>query len=385
MTNAVRVLQKDPTLGADRLWYDEFLDRIFIANSPTREWCDEDDYRLTVYMQETAGMVTVADHLINKAVRLVAKQRTKHVVRDWLTGLIWDGVERITSAFEDHWGVECGDYQPADYVHAASRNFFIGLVTRIFQPGCQLDTMVVFEGEQGIRKTSALRVLVGDTWYMTAHESVTRKDFFESLRGKWLVEIQEMDAFRNAEISRVKAVISTPTDRYRPSYGRTARDYPRQCVFVGTTNKDDWGNDDTGLRRFWPIRCGEVNIDTLKASRTQLLAEAVECFRKGLTWWEMPASTLEVQADRQSESAWASLVLLGLLGYTETTVTDVLIRILKHDPSQITRSSELMVGRILRLAKWTKRNRRRDGKQGTIWLAPDEGYQMASIEKSFIS
>lgn len=367
--NAVRVFHYDPTLGADVLWYDEFLDRVCVKDSESRSWRKEDAYRLTVYMQEHAGLVNIADTVVDKAAHLVARQRTKHIVRDWLRALVWDGEPRIDHAFEDHWSAECGPAQPCEYVRAASRNFFIGLVARILRPGCQVDTMVVFEGEQGTRKTSALRVLVSEPWYAVAHESVLRKDFFEVLRGKWLMEIGEMDAFSRVEVTRVKTVISTPTDTYRRSYGHDPEDVPRQCVFAGTTNKDDWGNDDTGLRRFWPLRCGLIQLDTLAAARAQLFAEAVHLCRAGESWWHMPASALDVQSDRQQDHAWTELVMAGLIGFTETTTAEVLMRVLKFDASQITRASELLVGSILRQAGWKKQNLRREGKQGKRWVA----------------
>lgn len=367
LTNVVRVLQHDPTLGPDLLWYDEFLDQVLTA---THAWRDEDDYRLTVYLQETAGLVTIADTLVAKAVRYVAHQRPRHVVRDWLTALVWDGIGRIAEAFEDHWGVTCDESLPCEYVRAASQNFFLGLVARILRPGCQLDTMVVFEGEQGIRKSSALRTLAGP-WYSAAADSVHTKDFFESLRGKWIIEIGELDAFNRAEVTRVKTVISTPTDYYRPSYGRTAIEYPRQCVFAGTTNRDDWGNDDTGLRRFWPVKCGEIRLDSLADARAQLFAEAVAAITAGATWWEMPAlPTLAVQADRQSDHAWDDLIRDGVALLEETTTLDILTRILKMDAADITRPAELAVGSSLRRAGWRKRNRRREGKQGKVWIAP---------------
>ncbi len=374
LTNAVRVLQHDPTLGPNRIWYDEFLDRIFFANSPTRMWSDEDEYRLTVYMQETTGMTALADHLVAKAVRLVAKQRPKHVVRDWLLSLVWDDVTRLEHAFEDYWNVDLTVWQPAEYVRAASRNLFIGMVARILRPGCQLDTMVVFEGAQGIQKTSALRVLASEPWYAVAHETVTHKDFLQGFRGKWLIEIGELDAFNRAEVTRVKTVISTPTDTYRPSYGRTPMDYPRQCIFAGTTNKDDWGNDETGLRRFWPIRCGPIDVTLLAAAREQLFAEAVQAFQRSATWWEMPAvSTLAAQADRQAEHAWTPLVLTGLLGQVETSIAYVLISILKFQPHQITVQAQKEVAGILRKAGWHKQNLRRNGQQGKTWTLIGNG------------
>lgn len=367
LTNAVRVLQHDPTLGPKHIWHDEFLDRTFIANSPVREWADEDDTRLTVYMQETTGLSTIGEQIVSKAIRMVAKQRSKHCVRDWLSSLTWDGEPRIDLAFEDHWGVTVSEALPADYIRAASANFFIGLVARIFQPGCQLDTMVVFEGFQGVGKTSALRVLGGD-WYGVAHESVQRKDFFESLKGKWLIEIGELDAFSRAEVTRVKTVISTPTDRYRPSYGRASIDFPRQCLFAGTTNKDEWGNDETGLRRFWPMRCGEVNIETLRAAREQLFAEAVSRFQSGSTWWEMPPSTLIVQAYRQAQDVWAGVVVEYVGTRNRVTIPDILKSAIGMDTEKQGDREKRRVSRILRLLDWEESRIQENGMRLSCWI-----------------
>lgn len=370
LTNAVRALQYDPMLGPTHLWSDEFLDRIFYANSPVREWTEEDDYRLTVHIQETTGMTTIGDQIVSKAVRMVAKQRVRHVVRDWLSALEWDQEPRIEMAFEDHWGVVASESMPADYIRAASTNFFLGMVARIFQPGCQLDTMVVFEGPQGAGKTSALRELGGE-WYGLAHESVQKKDFFESLKGKWLIEIGELDAFSRAEVTRVKTAISTPVDRYRKSYGRLSVDHPRQCVFAGTTNKDDWGNDETGLRRFWPMRCGEINVRAISDSRNQLFAEAVAKFRLGDLWWKMPqGSTENVQADRQSHHPWTEAVKLFVLLRDTVRPEEILTDCIKRELEDQDDKDLKIVCKILRLAGWENIRARSEGKMLRVWRKP---------------
>lgn len=369
LTNAVKVLQTDPVWSVDALWYDEFLDRIFVANSPTRMWRDEDDYRLTVYMQDAIGMHTIADHLVSKAVRLVAKQRTKHVVRDWLTALTWDGEPRIADAFEDYWGA---DQQPRDYVRAASQNFFIGLVARIMVPGCKLDTMPVFEGQQGIRKSSALDVLGGD-WYAVINEAVSTKDFLQSLRGKWLLEISELQSFSRSDVAHVKSMMSTRSDNYRPSYGRTTVEFPRQCAFAGTTNTDDWGTDETGLRRFWPIRCGEIDVVKLAEMREQLFAEAVEQWHQRVSWWEMPDATSSQQAERQQYDDWTEVVTTWadvevLKGLDYVTIAQIAINALKIPLNQLDKSSQMRIGRILRLAGWKRTTMRRGTNVLKAWI-----------------
>lgn len=370
LANAVTVLQKDPQWGADRIWYDEFLGRVLIANSPTREWRDEDDARLTVYMQQAIGMTTIPESNVSSAVRFVARQRPRNCVRDYLSSREWDGTQRLEHAFEDFFGVETNERQPCEYVRPVSANFFLGLAARIAFPGCQLDNMVIFEGEQGIGKARALRVLGGD-WYMLAAESIHNKDFFQALPGKWIVEIGEMESFSRAERERVKLVISTPIDRYRPSHGRHTRDFPRQCIFAGTSNRDDYGNDDTGLRRFWPVWCREIDVDGLAAARDQLFAEAWQRITAGASWWVTPTQpTKAAQRERQSEDVWTPLVLDHLRQKPEVQIHDILADACKVRPADMTHTHKLRIGSILRLAGWTKIVKRIDGRLAKIWVAP---------------
>ena len=105
LTNAVRVLQQDPTTAPGELWYDSFLDRVLCRHEGSvREWRDEDTYRLTCYLQDSYGLGTIQDATVHKAALYVAHQRPRHVVKDWLSSLTWDGEPRVSLAFEDHWG-----------------------------------------------------------------------------------------------------------------------------------------------------------------------------------------------------------------------------------------------------------------------------------------
>lgn len=371
LSNAVRVLDHDPLWAANRLWLDEFANRVMVCElNGSRVWRDDDDTALTVYIQETTGMTRIPKAFVRDAVDLVARRRGRHAVREYLSTLKWDGVERIAHAFEDHWGVDCNDGQPSDYIRAASRNFFIGLVARVEHPGCKLDTMVVFEGPQGQFKSSALDRLGGE-WYAAIDESAATKDFLQVLQGKWLVELCEMNAVSKAESASVKSMLSRRIDTYRTSYGHRAIDVPRQCVFAGTTNRTDYSIDDTGERRFWPMRCGFIDLDGLSRTRDQLFAEAVAQYRAHASWWEMPASATEVQADRLPDHAWTPLILNGVLGVAEITLAEVLIRLVGFKPENITKPAEMTAGSILRRAGWTCRPVRKPGQPPRrLWYPP---------------
>ena len=370
LNNAILFIEHDPELATPTLRYNELSGAIVYATSPTRDWRDDDDVALTARIQDTTGMLRMPKAFVQDAVDLVARRRGFHPIREWLATLTWDGVERLAYAFEEYWGAEVTDQQPSEYLRAASTNFLLSLVNRVLAPGCKVDTMPVFEGPQGIQKTTALEVLGGE-WFASIDTSVAEKDFLQALRGKWLVEIAELTAFTKTEWSHVKSMLSRRVDTYRPSYGRRALDVARHCVFAGTTNPGEWAVDDTGNRRFWPITCGVIRLDLLAAARPQLFAEAAQALRTGATHWQMPLTTTAVQATRHPQHVWTQPILDGLLGQTETTMLEVLVRILKLRLEEITVPQQHIAGSILRHAGWINKPARRQGKLMKVWFAPE--------------
>jgi predicted P-loop ATPase len=313
LNNARKVLESDKRL-IGRVWFDEFANRIRtnlrfdammdFAPGPGREWADVDDLHLMQHMQDRIGMAYVRIDTVAQAVRVVAMRNRINPPRDWMDGLVWDGVERLGAALHEGFGAE-----QDEYTAAVGRCFFVSIAARVYQPGCKVDTVPVFEGAQGLGKSRALRIIGGSDWYAECHEQVTSKDFYLVLDGKMLVELSEMQAFSRAEVTRIKGVVSCQIDRYRAPYERHASDHPRRTVLAGTTNRDDWNTDETGARRFWPIACTRVNQGWLSEHREQLFAEAAARFRRGEAWWDVPeAAAQAAQAARRPDDVWTAVV-----------------------------------------------------------------------------
>jgi len=184
--------------------------------------------------------------------------------------------------------------------------------------------MAVLESEQGFGKTTAVGELFSPNWYAEATESPTHKDFFQCLRGLWGVEIGEMESFSKTEVGKIKQVITIRSDTYRASYARTARKHRRECVFVGTTNKDDWLRDETGGRRFLPIKVGIANIARLVEDRDQLWAEAVHLYRQNFPFWILPADAKREQDKRYSEDVWTARLVRWLDGESKANLYEQL-------------------------------------------------------------
>jgi hypothetical protein len=338
------------------LHFDAFLSQVRCNG---RQWTDADTLALAERLQTTPGMLRVPLHIVAQGAEAYARRHGRNCVVEFLEGLEWDGRPRIEQCFVLAFGAT-----DSEYTRAVSRNFWRALVARPLQPGCQSDAMVVLEGEQGIRKSSACRVIAGD-WFADTDQMPGNKDFCIMLQGKLLVELGEMHAFSRAEVTAVKTAVSRRVDTYRAPFGRVAEDHRRQGSLIGTTNQFEWAQDPTGGRRFWPIRCGTVDLEWLVANREQLFAEAVRDIRAGLSWHEVPQADAKAEQDaRYATDLWEDAVLgwLTRAAKKETTSLEIAQEIYTMKLGSPSPGDNRRIGAIMRRLGWVSKKRQGAGR-----------------------
>jgi len=270
--NVCRILQHHPDFK-DRLRYDEFKNRYEYKpkGQPSRQLEDNDVVSLqTEISQAFEFMQKVGKDMVYDAVTKTSHDCGYDSAKEYLTSVKWDSKPRLDTWLSTVYGT------PNDLYHQkVGSNWLKGLVKRVLYPGCKFDYVLVLEGPQGIKKSTSLFVL-GKDWYVETTMSTDTKDFFMMFQGKALIEFSEGETLSRTEVKRMKAIISTQIDTYRPPYQRVTQDFPRRCVFAMTTNQEQYLKDETGNRRWLPVTVvlSEINIEWLEENRDQIFAEA---------------------------------------------------------------------------------------------------------------
>lgn len=313
----IRLILNNDLRVKDTFGWDEFAQRIAILKPPAWRkednqrpyWSDADDSELRYTLETLYGIDNkqkIEDETLNKAMR-----NGFHEVRKYLHGLDWDGVPRMDTLFIEFLGAE-----DTPYVRAVTRKTLLAAVGRVERPGLKFDNVLVLKGPQGQGKSQLLRRL-GKKWFSESFTTFQGKEAFEQLRGNWIIELGELAGMRKSEVETIKQFISKQVDIYRVAYGRRISEFPRQCIFVGTTNEDTFLRDRTGNRRFWPVQVGvqettrSVYSNETDAYIDQVWAEAEVAWRSGEDVWigkEMEAIAQDVQEAYTEENPYVGMI-----------------------------------------------------------------------------
>ncbi|MEY8205866.1 MAG: virulence-associated E family protein, partial [Bermanella sp.] len=360
IANANLVLENDKTWEGV-LAYCGFSFRLLKLKAPpfrdgvVGEWTETDTARLRIWLSSKYDFTPrEADAL--GAVIVAAESNRFHPVQNYLTALKWDGVKRIDGWLHTYLGVV-----HTEYSRLVGAMFMVAAVARVMRPPVKVDTVLILEGDQGLGKSTAISILAGE-WFTDTPLVLSEKDAMQQLQGVWLIELAELDSLNKADSTKAKQFFAKLVDRFRPSHERLVKEFPRQCIFVGSTNRKDYLRDTTGNRRYHPVHCSKVEKELLAQDRGQLWAEALAMYQEGFQWWPSDKHAhlfVEQQEDRMQSDAWEDLIVSWLSSHTrvEVMMAEMMADALKLDPAHMTRPSENRVGDIMMRLGWPKKRR----------------------------
>lgn len=382
LANVLIALRNEPSI-AEAFTFDEMQQETMVHKSlplapgagageaPPKRLADDDVTRVQEWMQHS-GMPKVGRETVGQAIEARARERRFHPIRDYLQGVKWDGKPRLNTWLKTYMGAEGSD----NYLAAIGSMFVIAMVARVMDPGCKCDYMLVLEGEQGVMKSLACKALAGEDYFSDDIGDMGNKDAKQHVIGKWLIEESELANFTRASTETLKSFLSRTHEKFRPPYGKNQVVAPRQCVFVGTTNRSDYNKDETGARRLWPVRVvTRIDVEGIKRDRDQIFAEGVERYRAGENWWPDPEFEAEIirpeQAERRSIDAWQQPIDQWLEGRRsdKVSVMEVAFGALFMERARLGTADQNRVKSCMSLAGWKKEDQRQ--KTGYLWYYVD--------------
>jgi len=344
----------------------------------------DNDYTVVCIWLNDFGITSVQKSTVMDAVQAVCAQQTFNPLMDYFRGIQKQYPE--DDKLLDDWmcrflGVNASNEAERKYITAVSRLMLIQAVARAKKPGCKADSVIVLEGEQGTGKSTALRVLFSDKHFGDQLPHMASKDASSYLKGKWGVELAELDFKRKTEVETIKAFISRLTENYRPAFGREEIEVARTCVFIGTTNSDNYLSDETGNRRFLPIKTTSIDIGNLGGHRDRLWAAAAHAYDKGEQYW-LTSEVVDLARDqakqRLEQDPWVETIEERMNSMAEASIMDALTACFPGiDAQAISTPMTRRMSKSLQLAGWVK-----DGKFNTgsrrnqvkfVNLTPAEG------------
>lgn len=377
LENVEVAIKEDPVISAAVTW-DELRQCICWDGEPVT---DAFVTQLTTGIGRTYKLRVKTAMFYEQLYSVARMNWSVNPLKDYLDGLAWDGIPRLKELLITSVGAP-----DTRLNRTVGTKFAISAVARALQPGCKVDTMMIFSGGQGTFKSTWFRDLFGEQFFTDTRFNLEDKDALMGLQGVWGWEIAELSSITGKSAEKVKAHLSSQVDRFRRPYGKIHETVPRSTVFVGTTNQQHFLADETGSRRFWVVRIGRIDLDWLRENRDQIWAEAVDRFLQGETWWLDPEEEdlmIESRSEHEVEDdPWVETFLEYACKYVRTpganlrgaTISEMLqamnISKASGDPFKVTRAHTMKASDTLKAAGWSKTRCRIDGDRRWRWLPP---------------
>lgn len=382
--NILLLVENDTSIN-DCLIYNIFADDVFFVKPPP--WEKPEDFKIHPLRDdeiinfrawvETRGLKCSRNDAFDILIS-IARRCIINPPLEYFDKLIWDKKPRLDNWLPYYLGAES---QPIEYLNLVGSKWMIGVVARIYDPGCKFDTVLILEGDQYLGKSRALETLATvekERYFTDETIDFKSKDSLIILQGKLIVEMPELAAFRKSDTETIKGFITRRVDEYRPPYGRKTVLRPRMFTIAGSVNPNaGYLTDPTGNRRYWPVACGKkIDLDALERDKEQLWAEAVHRYKSGERIWLLE-NEYELAKIEQSERVIEDVITDKIINIANQLIRNnifekdfflhELIDKLELPVDRLSIALKTRVCDILTIAGFCEYKPRIDGKQKRKW------------------
>ena len=386
-----------------------------------REYPNAEDI-VTVCQDELAHTYKISVNyrdLQRRVVRIARRRNNRNPLTEHLLSLgsRWDGIPRIDDLFVRYFGAgKTAGPVPTDdekariaHLRRIGRKWPLGAVERAFRPGCKVDNILILEGAQGVRKTSALEILGGE-FYCSTQINLGDKDSKMIAASNWIIDMPDTNFMKKEN----RGFITMREDTFRPPFGAAVEKTKRICILVGSMNDYQYFEEDE--RRYWPVRCGEIDLDALRRDRDQIWAEAVaislasekcpDCHASSDTvagqapkcrvhrWWldaEEEKESLKEASERVYDQPWRMIIHEWWLDTSidkrpeHFTTADIAMGVLKIDEANYTRGVSAIttaIGIAVKSLGFVKERKTLNGVRHWVYRPTPELATAPHIQKS---
>jgi hypothetical protein len=368
ITNLLLALRRPDIVGC-QIRMDRFREEIMLASVGGSDWraLGDDDYVWIRNRLESGrnGFGPISKELVRDVVGAVAAENAFDSAIEWLTSLPDDGGSRCETFLIRHFGAE-----DTPYVRAVSLYLWTALAGRVMDPGCKADMAPILVGAQGLRKSTAIAALVpSPDFFFECSFTEKEDDIARKIRGKLVAEIAELRGLHTKDLEGIKAFIARTHEEWVPKFKEFSTKFPRRLVFVGTTNKDTFLADETGNRRWLPLRVTvRADVGLVRSEAPLLWAEALRLWRDtGVQWQTAERLAEDVHQEFSFIDPWEEKIRSWLLSddlfddedaaqsRQYVTTGQVLIEAMGYEARSVTRRDEMRAAAILKQLGYVKR------------------------------
>lgn len=231
--------------------------------------------------------------ILRGAVEFVARKKSYNKIQNFIDNLpklngvaLEKAINKLENLFIYYANADIERF-PAEYYKAVARCFMTEIIARcLTKTGCKADYVPILQGKQGTKKSQFCLSLINDPSLIADVDfDNNTDDIIRKISGKVIGVIDEMNGFGKKQASFVKKFITFTHDTYIPKYKEFEKVITRSVVFIGTTNEEQFLNDATGERRYYPIPIkdgAETRYLELQRDILEIYAAALHLYNEDL-------------------------------------------------------------------------------------------------------